>query len=69
MLFGVNFCRRGQRVRKRRPFPGWDFRIFIVLIAAAVFVTLLFLAPQWLLVLLVLLLTGGIIACVCLPGR
>ena len=64
MLFGVDFCRRGQRVKKRRP-PRWDLRIFLILLAAAVVVTLLFLAPQWLLVLLVLLLTGAVIAAVC----
>ena len=69
MLFGVSFCRRCQRVKKRRPPQGWDWRFLLILLAAAVFVTLLFLAPQWLLVLLVLLLTGIVIAAFCFLKR
>ncbi len=57
MLFGVSFCRRCSRVRKRRPAPRWNRGILLVLLAAAVFTALLFIAPQWLLVIMVILLS------------
>ena len=69
MLFGVSFCRNCGRVKRRR---GRDRALFPVLAglgAALLFTLLLFLAPQWLLVLLVLLLTCAVIALVFLPGR
>ncbi|MBO4384813.1 MAG: hypothetical protein J5854_05280 [Clostridia bacterium] len=68
MLFGVSFCKRGQRVRKRRPDPGMGLKLCVLLLSGAVFTALLFLAPQWLLVLLVLLLTAGILLLIFLPG-
>ena len=61
MLFGVSFCRNCQRVKKRRPRPGRDLRPWLILLAALVFTALLFLAPQWLLVILVLVLTAAVL--------
>lgn len=60
MLFGVNFCRRCDRVRKKRPSPQRDKRLCLILTAAGLLTVLLFLAPQWLLVLLVLTLTAAL---------
>lgn len=61
MLFGVSFCGKCQRVKKRRPRPGRDLSPWLILLAALVFTALLFLAPQWLLVILVLVLTGAVL--------
>ncbi|MCR5809406.1 MAG: hypothetical protein K6G56_07575 [Clostridiales bacterium] len=69
MLFGVSFCRGCGRVKRRRGRDGFPFPAVMAILAALVFTALLFLAPQWLLVLLVLFLTLGIIALVCLPCR
>ena len=43
-------------------------KLCVLLLSGAVFTALLFLAPQWLLVLLVLLLTAGILLLIFLPG-
>lgn len=69
MLFGVSFCRNCGRVRKRRGRDGLVFPVLACLGAALLLTALLFLAPQWLLVLLVLLLTCAVIALMFLPGR
>lgn len=67
MLFGVSFCKRCQRVRKRRPEPKIGLRLCVLLLSGAVFTALLFLAPQWLLVLLVLMLTAAVLFLICIP--
>ena len=65
MLFGVSFCRRKT---ERRPRPnGGGTWLLLAILAVLLFVGLLFLAPQWLLVLLVVLLKATVIALVCLP--
>lgn len=66
MLFGVSFCGRKTERRKK---PGGGARAVVILLAALAAIGLLFLAPQWLLVLLVIALTGAVIALACLPGR
>lgn len=69
MLFGVSFCRRGTKVKKRRPGPGWDPVILLALLAAAVFAALLFIAPQWLLAVLVVVLAAALAAFAVRCGR
>lgn len=64
MLFGVNYCRR--RSEKRRRQGGGGVRALLMIMLAGIAVGLLFLAPQWLLVLLVIALTGAVAALVCL---
>ena len=65
MLFGVNLSRGCGRVKRRRPDPKRSWKIAATVLVAGIFTALLFLAPQWLLVVLVLILTGAIIAAVC----
>lgn len=67
MLFGVSFCERCRRVSRRRRKYGMGARLCALLLSGAVVTALLFLAPQWLLVLLVLVLTALILFLVCLP--
>ena len=66
MLFGTDFCRRKTVKRKSRGFcvPA---RAAAVILASLIVTGLLFLAPQWLLVLLVISLTGAVAALICLP--
>ena len=64
MLFGTSFCRRCSRVKKRRNGPRFCGRALLILLAAALFAALLFIAPQWLLVLLVLALSAALFAAV-----
>ena len=66
MLFGVDLCRR-KPCKKRRQSPGIPSRAVLALLAALIVTGLLFLAPQWLLVLLVISLTGALTAVLCLP--
>lgn len=63
MLFGISFCKR-PTVRRRRP-GGFPVKAALVILAALIVTALLFLAPQWLLVLLVIALTGAVIALIC----
>ena len=71
MLFGIDFCGGRQRARRRRPYRGRGFfsPALMIGVGCAVFLALLFLAPQWLLVLLVALLTAALIAALCIPSR
>ncbi|MBO4849238.1 MAG: hypothetical protein J5586_08825 [Clostridia bacterium] len=66
MLFGVDFCRRRARVRRRAMSPRMGARACVCALAALIFTGLLLIAPQWLLVLLVLVLTGAVFALICL---
>lgn len=61
MLFGVEFCRGCGKVRKKNRGPCMNWRIFFLLAAAGLLAALLFIAPQWLLVLLVMILTCAVI--------
>ena len=63
MLFGVDFC--GRRVKKRRRSGTAGLRICTAILCLAAAAGLLFIAPQWLLVLLVLILTAVLFALVC----
>ncbi len=63
MLFGIDLCRR-RTVRRKRS-GGIPLRAAAVLLSAVIVTALLFLAPQWLLVLLVIALTGAVIALIC----
>ena len=71
MLFGIDFCGRRQRVRRRRPQRNGlgHMGVCLAALGALVFLILLFIAPQWLLVLLVALLTAALIASICIPVR
>ena len=70
MLFGIDFCGRCDRPRRRSRPRGWGGRLcpgpLIIALCITVFLALLFIAPQWLLVLLVLLLTAAVIGLICL---
>ena len=58
MLFGVSFCRRRTFKRKRSTGAG---AALALLLCALILTALLFLAPQWLLVVLVLGLTAAVV--------
>lgn len=70
MLFGIDFCSRCDKPRRRirsrfekgKLCPG----PLVIALCVLVFTVLLFIAPQWLLVLLVLLLTAAVAALICL---
>ena len=68
MLFGVDFCRRRVSKRRRGTKQWIGMRVWAAAFAALIFTGLLLIAPQWLLVLLVLLLTAFLIAVVCGAG-
>lgn len=65
MLFGIDFCGRRCGVRRRRSGHTSLKGAALVIGAAALFAALLFLAPQWLLVALIMTLTALLIALVC----
>lgn len=65
MLFGVSFCRRSAKTRRRPQARGRRIKLILALFAAAALTALLFIAPQWLLVLLVMILSCAVIAMVC----
>ena len=69
MLFGVNFCKSRRSVRKRPAPSGADPKVLLAAAAALLFLGLLFIAPQWLLVLIVAVLTAAVIFLVCHPLR
>ena len=67
MLFGFDFCGRTPRIRKRPPCGDLAWKLLALLAALAALGLLLFFAPQWLLVLLVILLTAAVLALVFAP--
>ena len=68
MLFGFDLCRRKTTVRKRPQYGNIAWKLLACLIAAGALALLLFFAPQWLLVLLVIALTAAVMALVFLPA-
>ena len=67
MLFGFDFCGRKTTVRKRPPYGNAVWKLLACLAAAGALALILFFAPQWLLVLLVIALTAAVMALVFLP--
>jgi hypothetical protein len=66
MLFGIGYCRR-KTVKKRRPPNGRAWILGALLLTALVVTGLLFIAPQWLLVLLVIMLTAALFILISCP--
>lgn len=67
MLFGVSFCRRNAYKRSSR-IGSLCLRISLLTLGFSLAVLLLFLAPHWLLVLLVVLLAAALIALAACSG-
>ncbi len=66
MLFGIDFC-RGCNAKRRQRDCGVPIKVCLAVLAALVCIGILFLAPSWLLVLIILMLAAGIavLACRC----
>lgn len=65
MLFGIDFCGRKCGIRRRRTGRASLARAALIAGVAALIAALLFLAPQWLLVVLVMGLTALVACLVC----
>lgn len=66
MLFGVSFCKRRSVRRRRRASPLWPVFAAVPALGA---IAALILAPQWLLVLLVVILSLAVVLLLALPAK
>lgn len=69
MLFGVDFCRRRAHIRRRPAFGYANMKLAAAVFAALLFFALLIIAPQWLLVLLVAVLSAAVLYLISCPAK